>query len=368
MDSSLLLSAFLSGLAGGIIAILVTRAIERFKAVGAVLGTSPTTVVAASIGLMTRLADSSTASSSSSSLPNNDAIRRAMYSVCPGMLLNGLFLLWWRFLPTKLPSPWSFKKRLLTMIAVSMSFWAAGAAALVAWMRSLQSVEEVVLFGSCCAGLLFVTGCILTWIAHIEPPKAAAKPVPWKMLLLRSSMAFLAIGSCVLLSKLSDIAAGFASTFPAIFLTSMVGLWLSQGEATPTSAVGPMLLGSISVSAYAIIFGELSSGQQLDVLGRDPYACAAVSWLLAVLTTSLPIGLYFRRRANKFKGATQLEEEERDVAAQRAAVVGGAGSGAAALQQPPLAGPSGKNVEDEIELEGQLGQPQNGKGLHSQMR
>jgi hypothetical protein len=40
--------------------------------------------------------------------------------------------------------------------------------------------------------------------------------------------------TAVLVSKWSDVLAGIFACFPAIFLTTMVSLWISQGEAMPT--------------------------------------------------------------------------------------------------------------------------------------
>ena len=41
--------------------------------------------------------------------------------------------------------------------------------------------------------------------------------------------------------------------FQPYFLTVMVSVWLSQGPAIPSQAAGPMMLGSTSVSVYALI-------------------------------------------------------------------------------------------------------------------
>ena len=49
------------------------------------------------------------------------------------------------------------------------------------------------------------------------------------------------------------ILAGLASVFPAIFLTTMVALWLAQGADVPTGAAGPMMLGGSSVAMYSLI-------------------------------------------------------------------------------------------------------------------
>jgi hypothetical protein len=43
--------------------------------------------------------------------------------------------------------------------------------------------------------------------------------------------------TAVLVSKWSDVLAGIFACFPAIFLTTMVSLWISQGEAMPTGSL-----------------------------------------------------------------------------------------------------------------------------------
>ena len=78
--------------------------------------------------------------------------------------------------------------------------------------------------------------------------------MPLLILSLRGLAAGIAIAVCLWLAELGlPFIAGLASAFPAIFLTSMVALWLSQGPKVPQGAAAPMMLGGASVSVYALI-------------------------------------------------------------------------------------------------------------------
>ena len=83
--------------------------------------------------------------------------------------------------------------------------------------------------------------------------------------------------------------AGVAAVFPAIFLTTMVSLWWSQGQAVPMGAVGPLVLGSGSVSAYA-----LCAAFSLPALG--PGWGSLVAWVAAVVVVTVPAWWWLRGR------------------------------------------------------------------------
>jgi hypothetical protein len=46
------------------------------------------------------------------------------------------------------------------------------------------------------------------------------------------------------------------STFPSRLMTSMVSLWLAQGAAVQAGAIGPMIMGGVSIIGYAFTFAE----------------------------------------------------------------------------------------------------------------
>jgi hypothetical protein len=304
----LFLTALLSGLFAGLVAIATTTAIERLGgALGGVLATTPTTIVAASVGFSSRLSGLD--------------LRAALFSVCPGMLINACFLTVWRMLPPKLPQAWSLHRRLAAMVAASLGVWLTGAVIMVLANRGKEdrNVHNVVAAGWACSAILLVGGLVACYRLP-ESPKSS-KRVPLKTLLLRGLGSCVAVGTAVLVSAVDDVAAGFTSTFPAIFLTTMVGLWLSQGAGMPTAATSPMILGSTAVSFYAIVFALLVThgtpaepmgpqpepGIESDAHAMHPVVAAVVTWLLALVCVSLPVALYLRwRRASSGPPAATL--------------------------------------------------------------
>jgi hypothetical protein len=98
------------------------------------------------------------------------------------------------------------------------------------------------------------------------------------------------IGFALMLKRAGlPVASGIASVFPVIFTTIMVATWLSQGAHVPTGAVGPMALGTLSVSTYALLAAVLFP--LLPVA-----AAAAVCWVAAVALASVPAYGYLRWR------------------------------------------------------------------------
>jgi hypothetical protein len=263
--STLLLSALFAG----IVAIGVTVAVERLGGLlGGLVGTLPTTIVPAALGIH--------ASAS------GNAFELAMYAVAPAMFLNALFLLVWGVLPPRLP-PWRVAVRLCVTLVVGLSLWVAGALALVLVLR-----PRVTFVTAVAATLALAAIGVLATARTAATPRARRRVSPI-VLLARGTMAAFAIGAAVALSALGgDVSAGVASVFPAIFLTTMVGLWLSHGEAVPTGAVGPMMVGSTSVASYALV-----ASMTLPTLGA--WAGSAVAWLLVAVGVQLP--LFFIARA-----------------------------------------------------------------------
>ena len=83
---------------------------------------------------------------------------------------------------------------------------------------------------------------------NLKPAPKGKNSVSKKILAARGIVAAMAIGIAVLISSLGmPLLAGLASVFPAIFLTSMIALWLAQGPSVPLGAAGPMMMGGASV-------------------------------------------------------------------------------------------------------------------------
>lgn len=190
--------------------------------------------------------------------------------------------------------------------------------------------NAIIAIGSVSTVLLALIGLI----ACYTPPPApkAANKVSLLSYALRGVAAFLAIATAVFLSRINDVAAGFSSTFPAIFLSTMVALWLSQGEGVPTGATGPMVLGSTSVAGYAVIFAACMANDW------SPYAAAFVSWLGAVSCASVPSSLYLRWRRSVIAAKAPPSVDAVSASSQEgvstAASVQGAGTSTASSGSP----------------------------------
>ena len=269
-------SLLLAGLFAGLVAIAVTVAIERFGGrVGGLLGTLPTTIVPASLGIR---AEATT----------DEALAAAMYVVPAGMLLNALFLWLWRAVPGRLPAS-TLGVRLALMTAISLAAWLGAAISFVITMQRLDDLATTRLVGLLTTAGIVVVG-VLACLRAPPTPKGVNHVSPGT-LLGRGLLAGLAVGGAVWLTNVGGpLAAGVATVFPAIFLTTMVSLWLAQGEAVPAGAVGPMMLGSAAVASYALI-----AAWSLPALG--PWLGTPVAWIGAVLTTTVPANEWLRRRA-----------------------------------------------------------------------
>jgi len=261
-------SWFLPALFASVVAIGITLAIEHLGSRrGGLVGTLPSTIVPASLGL----------AAVSASVGD---FQDALWMTPAGMLINALFLLCWRELPPRLP-PLSSRLRLMICTVVSLLLWAVMATLSILLFPAAQS------FGIGAASLsvgLFITGIVLGVVACTKNPPVPNIKARIRLtdILTRGLLAGAAIGTSVwLANNAAPLIAGVAAVFPALFLTAMVTLWISHDETVGAGAVGPMMLGGTSVSAFALI-----ATWSMPALGAWPGA--AVAWVLAVCTITVP--------------------------------------------------------------------------------
>ena len=269
-----------SGLFAAVVAIVATVAIEKFGArLGGLLATIPTTIVPASLGFWW-------------TSPNSPEFYDALYAVSGGMLVNAGFLFCWRVLPRVFGG--ASVHIILLKVTVSALFAWAGLSFL---LFSLIHTEVLPLF---ILSFAFVAiqigfGVVACWRRPQE--KKGTSPVGLITLLARGLLAGTAIAFSVWLAGLGvPVVAGMASVFPAIFLTTMVSVWLSQGAAVPIGAVSPMILGSSSVSIYALI-------ATWSLPAMSPGIGALVAWLASVALISLPSWFFLNWSGQKTTSA-----------------------------------------------------------------
>ena len=262
----------LYGIFAGLVAILVTVAIEKFGGfIGGVLGTVPSTIIPAAAGVY--------------ALEGDESLTASMSVVPIGMLINGVFLGVWIILPKYIASD---RLKLPITVVSSLLTWAILA------LLSLIIAREVT-GGTISEMTLGMIGLVLLAILAImfnlsnrAAPKGLNK-VPIIILSIRGIAAGLAIAACLMLAEIGlPFVAGLASAFPAIFLTSMVALWLSQGPQVPQGAAAPMMLGGASVSVYALLAMWL-----LPSFGI--FIGSIIAWFGAVRLWTIPAFLLLRK-------------------------------------------------------------------------
>lgn len=292
--------ALFSGVGAGLVAILATIAIERLGGrLGGIIGTLPTTIIPASWGLWYQ--------GQAKILQNNlyqaelgqqvfEQFSVAMYAVPAGMCLNAIFLWLWRVIPRRLSmisrlseqGPFGLYKALAIMSLMTLGLWFISAFAWVSVSRQwLSTVYLHYLSGLSSLGLIVLIGLAATY-RNIPAPKGK-KISKLSTLFSRGVCAMLAVTLAVLIAKSgASTFAGVAAVFPAIFWTTMVSLWLSQGQAVPSGAVGPMMLGSSSVAVFALI--APSTYQNFG-----PLWGALLAWLFTLVCAALPSYLWIKR-------------------------------------------------------------------------
>lgn len=283
--SSLELSAILlPALFAGLVAILATVVIERGGgALGGII-TLPTTIVPASIGIW-------------GGVSGIEPFTHAMSMVPIGMLLNVAFLGSWRILPGIMGTKMKGVNLVFSVSIISTLIWSlfAGISTFLVEMIS----DDI---GPSTIGLLATALAVIIGVFAVKtnlPAPSGINKVGIFTLFLRGLAAGSAIAASVWIAGLGlPFISGMVSVFPAIFLTTMVSLWISQGAEVPVGATGPMMLGSASVSIYALLCIPL-----FPILG--PWEGPLASWALAVGLYSLPAGYWIWRTLDDgLNGAT----------------------------------------------------------------
>jgi len=201
------------------------------------------------------------------------------------MLVNAGFLYCWRLFPN-LFNAQGLKKLLVAVTLASLCIWAILAFSFVSLARSEMLPIQLLGFGA--FALQVIAGTAMCW-SKTPAPRGSQK-VGASTLVMRGLLAGSAIYFSVWLANLGNpLLAGVASVFPAIFLTTMISVWLAQGKAVPMGAVGPIMLGSSSVSVFS-----LSAIWTLPWLGVA--VGALTSWLLAIMVVSIPCWFFLRSR------------------------------------------------------------------------
>lgn len=225
-----------------LMAIAVACLIEKYGgAVGSVIGTVPSTIIPAIFLLL-----------SDNSKSVTDRANSALACVFGVFATNVCFMPVWKVLPPRLPKKWSTGLSVLVSTIVSLMVWLVAALIIIFLQSALEKVGlSMFVYTLILVILTCVIGGYLCW--NLPPTPAGKNVVKWYIHMARGLVAGAAIFASGILGQTdAGIAAGAVSTFPAIFLTTMVSVSLAQGADVSTGAIGPMILGGASGGWYTI--------------------------------------------------------------------------------------------------------------------
>ena len=257
-----------------LMAIAVAFLIEKYGgAVGSVLGTVPSTIIPAIFIIL-----------SDSSKSVTDRVNSGLACVFGVFATNVCFMPIWKVLPPRLPKKWSNGLSVLVSTIVSLMVWFVAAIVVILIQQVLEKVGiSMLVYTLILVILTCLIGGYLCW--NLPPTPAGKNPVKWYIHIARGVVAAAAIFVSGVLSQTdAGIAAGAASTFPAIFLTTMVSVSLAQGADVSTGAIGPLILGGASGGWYTISAVVIFEWTQWNmwVVSLLAFVVVVVVWNLSV--------------------------------------------------------------------------------------
>lgn len=291
MQLFIIITSVVSAIAAGSASVAATVFIEKMGgSVGGVIASSPSTIVIFGIATAVTAATS-------------DNLVTILYMSPVGLFGDALFLWLWRVLP-----PTQFIRRVggkyaqaALMTAVSLGFWMAFAIAMIYAIEPLLDIGVPSrAIGASFWALNVILGLYTVLFCYI-PPLAGTHSAPAIAYASRFLLGACCIGVAVGISSINTVAGGIGSMFPNTFLVSMLTLCLSHGHALPQSAVGPLMLGSVSSPVFAAVMAEVLPLLQRAI--RSPAGGIAVSATIAevaaIAGVSLPVYHVIRWRKRK---------------------------------------------------------------------
>jgi len=288
------------GVLAAIVAVFTSRVTSKLDSiVGGVLSTIPSAIIPASIGFV--VAD------------DHIDVVEALYAIPSGIILNAFFLSIWRKLPSFLTIRFGYSINLVLLltIIISVLVWITGSTILFFSLHALPLLYKRVAAGIS-VFVMLVYGIVITRLQPNPSPHNQCSIQFTSLYIVLGILSMITTGSSVALSLESEILGGLCASFPSAFLVSMISHWLytdqvhtpgKEMSTTATSSVyiSPHILGSISISAYCIMFAACYEFQFFNgALGAafSTSMSVLISWLISVIGISIPIilGLKFTKR------------------------------------------------------------------------
>ena len=307
MSTHVIVVSVISAIAAGSTATLATVLIEKLGgSIGGVLASSPSTIVIFAVATAVS-ADSKT-----------DLITTLYFSAV-GLFGDALFLWLWR----ELPSASCFARYVLLrgrvcqaalMATVTILIWMVYAIVLIFASQAVLDAGAPNRVIGCCFWTANVVFGLYTVLYRYVPPPRLEKRTSFWVYAGRFALGACSIGVSIGISSISPVAGGVGSMFPNTFLASMFTLWAMHEADLPHSAIGPLMLGSVSSPFYAVMFAELLPLLQRSLSFVSALVVAAiVSEAMAITVVSIPAYQIVRWRIRAEKASLAEPATPREV-------------------------------------------------------
>lgn len=278
--AEVMLQAFWTAVLAGAVSMVFARILERRGGiVGGILSGSPVVVIATALGAYYEHS-------------NVRDFQITMLSIPIGMLATAVFLCVWLFGPAKMSDRLSLHRTILVLAVVGLLAWFAVAVPLDVLITTvLQDHFSPAMILASVFSWLAITALGLGLMFKPHPAPVGTNPVSTPMLIFRGALPFLTVFAALALAKENPVLGGIAASFPAVFLSVLVGTCYAQGEAVASGAAGSMVLGMSSAAAYALL-----AGAAFPLHSIGPWFGTLIVYLTCVLCLSVPSYFYARWR------------------------------------------------------------------------
>lgn len=197
----------------------------------------------------------------------------------------------WKIVLLKLPKYYEHHRKLLILVAMTFVSWISMALFAFFVIRDKLKVPSTYV-GICCVIIHITIGFITVTFFHSDAPKGKNN-VKLLTHIYRGTTSAIVIFIAVLISKMiNPTIGGLIVSFPTIALSTLVSLFLAQGETVTNGAIGPIILASVSSCVYTMIFAVCLT--KLSV-----FPSGIIAFLTSVLAVSAPTALYIRWISNR---------------------------------------------------------------------
>eukprot|EP00928_Gymnodinium_smaydae_P072573 TRINITY_DN55913_c0_g1_i1.p1 TRINITY_DN55913_c0_g1~~TRINITY_DN55913_c0_g1_i1.p1 ORF type:complete len:336 (+),score=28.79 TRINITY_DN55913_c0_g1_i1:70-1008(+) len=262
--------------------------------VGSVLGTVPHVAVVGSVGFIVQTA-------------TEQDFEVAMLSMPMGLLCNSLLLLtiritsWCPLLRRDSFQSWKHLRLPICFVAGLCSYASGVALVMLVFRPKSRSLWTVRLVAIAAFAAQFLIG-VLVVLCFSAPAQASQRPrSSWLVLLGRAVVTFCTFFAAVAIAEAVPALAGILANLPIISGAIIIMLWRSQGEELTMACMGPMILGMLSASAYAIISSRL-------MIVMHPAGGAITSWFASVVSITSST-LFFLQRCGKSVSSDKIINE-----------------------------------------------------------